>query len=42
MQASHPVVVWAKAVTVIAVLFAALSVRDLALMVGLKIPGLHM
>lgn len=42
MQTSHPAVVWAKAVVVIAVLFAALSVRDLALMVGLKIPGLPM
>lgn len=42
MQASHPAVVWARAVVVIAVLFAALSVRDLALMVGLKIPGLPM
>lgn len=42
MQTSSRLVVFVKAVVVIAVLFAALSVRDLALMVGVKIPGLPM
>lgn len=42
MQTTSRMVVWIKAVIVIAVLFAALSVRDLAMMVGIKIPGLPM
>lgn len=41
MQTSRGVVL-AKAVVVVAVLFAALSVRDLAAMAGVKIPGLPM
>lgn len=42
MQASHRMMVGVKAVVVIAVLFAALSVRDLALLAGVKIRGLPM
>lgn len=41
MQTSRGVVL-GKAVAVVAVLFAALSVRDLAAMAGVKIPGLPM
>lgn len=42
MQTTGRMVVLVKAVIVIAVLFAALSVRDLAAMAGVKIPGLPM
>ncbi len=42
MQKPHPIVVIGKAMIIVAVLFAALNVRDLAQLAGVRIPGLPM